>query len=78
MSWYDCIVPVSAKKARAAGATNHAFMFFIPVWVDMDKCRMLAKWPPLDVFLWLFGQLSIALTGGVSLWVGPRIEEEQP
>lgn len=76
MSLLSVLMPVSAASARKLGLTHHGFFCFMPVWLAPEREGVMAKWPPMDVLVWLFATISIALSGGVSLWIGPEIEGE--
>lgn len=68
------LLPISAEAALKSGATHHGFFWFMPVWLAPEREAIMAKWPPMDVLVWLFAATSILLTGGLTVWTGPAIE----
>lgn len=61
------LLPIGADAALKSGATHHGYFWFMPVWLAPEREAIMAKWPPMDVLVWLFATISIALSGGVSL-----------
>lgn len=70
------LLPVGADAALKSGATHHGYFWFMPVWLAPEREAIMAKWPPMDVLVWLFASASIMLTGGLTVWTGPAIEGE--